>query len=73
MRREWIEIHSNPLKDHCLKSPSMRREWIEIWAVERRVLWRKESPSMRREWIEIIYEHIKAVIEIVSLHAEGVD
>ena len=51
----------------------MRREWIEIWAVERRVLWRKESPSMRREWIEIDVRGTTIVLSQVSLHAEGVD
>ena len=30
MRREWIEMTTNPLQILLHMSPSMRREWIEI-------------------------------------------
>ena len=33
----------------------------------------KVSPSMRREWIEIIQLTVVVNIQLVSLHAEGVD
>ena len=52
MRREWIEILLESLKEGYTMSPSMRREWIEIM-FKWENLPESMSPSMRREWIEI--------------------
>ena len=50
----------------------MRREWIEINpAIFKKVV--SGSPSMRREWIEMIFLSTDQTLEMVSLHAEGVD
>ena len=52
----------------------MRREWIEIEFLHTILAFCGRSPSMRREWIEIpsVSRQIKYV-NLVSLHAEGVD
>ena len=56
-----------------IMSPSMRREWIEIASYAKAAGTNKRSPSMRREWIEIHAAAQIPKVNIVSLHAEGVD
>ena len=50
----------------------MRRVWIEIHQAETpQHLF--QSPSMRRVWIEMSFQKSKQDLNIVTLHAEGVD
>ena len=73
MRREWIEMSLHSCTSMYLRSPSMRREWIEIDKGTSTAVHLLTSPSMRREWIEMINQSICGNVNLVSLHAEGVD
>ena len=73
MRREWIEMTLWRQLDLTKSSPSMRREWIEIVSLASFTIASASLPPCGGSGLKCYLFSAQNLINLVSLHAEGVD